>query len=400
MRIIDRPMYMNKLMDVKNTPDIKVITGIRRSGKSRLIEQYAEILKQEDHANVVYFNLRLKENEALREGDALYHAIRDRWQKARTNYLLIDEIQMCDGFENVINSIHDEELYDVYITGSNAFLLSSDLATLFGGRVFEISVFPFSFREYLTYYPSDDIDRSFDRYFQQGGMSGSYVYRKEKDANTYVQEVLRAAVLRDIEQKYNIENENLILMIVNYLMDIIGSETSVRNIASKISSSSYQANDKTVGKYLTYLTRSFLFYPLKRYDIKGKAYLETNQKYYLADLSFRYAELGRRFADRGHLFENLVALELLRRDYEVYVGKLYQKKTDFVAIRDGTPMYIQVSDDITDEKTRKREVEPLLSIRDSYPKLLIARTKQEEMDLGGIRVMDIARWLAEYYEAD
>lgn len=400
MRIIDRPMYMNKLMDVKNTPDIKVITGIRRSGKSRLIEQYAEILKQEDHANVVHFNLRLKENEALREGDALYHAIRDRWQKSRTNYLLIDEIQMCDGFENVINSIHDEELYDVYITGSNAFLLSSDLATLFGGRVFEISVFPFSFREYLTYYPSDDIDRSFDRYFQQGGMSGSYVYRKEKDANTYVQEVLRAAVLRDIEQKYNIENENLILMIVNYLMDTIGSETSVRNIASKISSSSYQANDKTVGKYLTYLTRFFLFYPLKRYDIKGKAYLETNQKYYLADLSFRYAELGRRFADRGHLFENLVALELLRRDYEVYVGKLYQKKTDFVAIRDGTPMYIQVSDDISDEKTRKREVEPLLSIRDSYPKLLIARTKQEEMDLGGIRVMDIARWLAEYYEAD
>lgn len=307
---------------------------------------------------------------------------------------------MCDGFENVINSIHDEELYDVYITGSNAFLLSSDLATLFGGRVFEISVFPFSFREYLTYYPSDDIDRSFDRYFQQGGMSGSYVYRKEKDANTYVQEVLRSTVLRDIEQKYNIENENLILMIVNYLMDTIGSETSVRNIASKISSSSYQANDKTVGKYLTYLTRSFLFYPLKRYDIKGKAYLETNQKYYLADLSFRYAELGGRFADRGHLFENLVALELLRRDYEVYVGKLYQKKIDFVAIRDGTPMYIQVSDDITDEKKRKREVEPLLSIRDSYPKLLIARTKQEEMDLGGIRVMDIARWLAEYYEAD
>lgn len=248
--------------------------------------------------------------------------------------------------------------------------------------------------------PSDDIDRSFDRYFQQGGMPGSYVYRKEKDANTYVQKVLRAAVLRDIEQKYNFENENLILMIVNYLMDTIGSETSVRNIASKISSSSYQANDKTVGKYLTYLTRSFLFYPLKRYDIKGKAYLETNQKYYLADLSFRYAELGRRFADRGHLFKNLVALELLRRDYEVYVGKLYQKKIDFVAIRDGTPMYIQVSDDITDEKKRKREVEPLLSIRDSYPKLLIARTKQEEMDLGGIRVMDIARWLAEYYEAD
>ena len=190
-------------------------------------------------------------------------------------------------------------------------------------------------------------------------------------------------MLRNIEQKYNVGNENLLLMIANYLMDNIGSETSVRNIAAKVSSDSYRANDKTVGKYLTYLTRSFLFYPMQRYDIRGKAYLETNQKYYLADLSFRYAEIGTRFSDRGHLFENLVALELLRRDYEVYVGKLYEKKIDFVAIKDGMPVYIQVSDDITDKKTLERETAPLLSV-----------TRQNDMDLQGIRVADIARWLA------
>lgn len=351
-------------------------------------------MAREENANVVHINLRLNENKDLRDGDALYRAIREKWQKNTTNYLLIDEVQMCEGFEDVINSVHDEELYDIYITGSNAFLLSSDLAALFGGRVFEISVYPFSFAEYMSYYPSDDIDSSFDRYFRQGGMSGSYVYRREKDANSYVKEVLRATVLRNIEQKYNVGNENLLLMIANYLMDNIGSETSVRNIAAKVSSDSYRANDKTVGKYLTYLTRSFLFYPMQRYDIRGKAYLETNQKYYLADLSFRYAEIGTRFSDRGHLFENLVALELLRRDYEVYVGKLYEKKIDFVAIKDGMPVYIQVSDDITDKKTLERETAPLLSVRDTYPKMLIARTRQNDMDLQGIRVADIARWLA------
>jgi predicted AAA+ superfamily ATPase len=394
MKIIERPTYLNRLIDVKNTPDIKVITGIRRSGKSRLMEQYGDVLAREENANVVHINLRLNENKDLRDGDALYRAIREKWQKNTTNYLLIDEVQMCEGFEDVINSVHDEELYDIYITGSNAFLLSSDLAALFGGRVFEISVYPFSFAEYMSYYPSDDIDSSFDRYFRQGGMSGSYVYRREKDANSYVKEVLRATVLRNIEQKYNVGNENLLLMIANYLMDNIGSETSVRNIAAKVSSDSYRANDKTVGKYLTYLTRSFLFYPMQRYDIRGKAYLETNQKYYLADLSFRYAEIGTRFSDRGHLFENLVALELLRRDYEVYVGKLYEKKIDFVAIKDGMPVYIQVSDDITDKKTLERETAPLLSVRDTYPKMLIARTRQNDMDLQGIRVADIARWLA------
>ncbi len=387
-------MYLGRLLDVKNTPDIKVITGIRRSGKSKLMEQYETILKQEGNSNVVHINLRLNENKALRTGDALYQAIKGKWRKDRTNYLLIDEIQMSDGFEDVVNSIHDEELYDMYITGSNAFLLSSDLATLFGGRVFEVSVFPFSFLEYLSYYPSEDIDASFDRYFLQGGMPGSYVYRKEEDAHTYIQEVLRATVLRDIGQKYHVENANLLLMIADYLMDTVGSETSIRNIAAKVSSSSYQANDKTVGNYLTYLARSYLFYPMQRYDIRGKAYLETNQKYYLADLSFRYAELGRRFIDRGHLFENLVAVELLRRGYEVYVGKLYTKEIDFVAVKNGMPTYIQVSDDITNEKTLERELSALLSIRDAYPKILVARTHQEAMDLKGIRVVDIARWLA------
>ena len=303
-------------------------------------------------------------------------------------------MQLCKGFEEVINSLHDESLYDIYLTGSNAFLLSSDLATLFGGRVFEISMFPFSFQEYLEYYPSNDIDSAFDDYYKRGGMSGSYLYKNDNDAKQYVEGIYRATIVRDIVRKYSIENEDLLIMIANFLMDNIGNSTSIRNVAAKLTSETYKTNDKTVGAYINYLCRSFMFYPFQRYDIKGKKYLESDKKYYLADLSFRFAELGTKFADYGHLFENLVALELLRRGYEVYVGKLYTKEIDFVAKKDGILNYIQVSDDITRPETFEREIKPLLSIKDAYPKMIIARTKHEEMQQDGVRIIDIARWLS------
>ena len=178
-------------------------------------------------------------------------------------------------------------------------------------------------------------------------------------------------------------------------MDNIGSQTSIRNVANKLTSGTYKTNDKTVGTYMDYLCRAFMFYPIKRYDIKGKKYLESDKKYYLADLSFRFAELGTKNADYGHLYENIVAMELLRRGYEVYVGKLYDKEVDFVAIKDGKKTYIQVSDDITREGTFKREVSPLLSIKDAFPKVLIARNKHESSQYEGIEIIDIARWLSD-----
>ena len=394
MKLIQRNYYLKALLAVKDVPDIKVITGVRRSGKSKLMDALIDIISKDETANIVRIKLNLKKNEALLDGDKLYEYIEKQYNAQKNNYLFIDEIQMCEGFERVINSIYEEELYDIYLTGSNAFLLSSDLATLFGGRVFEIKLYPFSFSEYLAYFPSDNVDEAFDDYVKKGGMAGSYLYKSEKDARKYINGIYRTTIAKDIVTKYRIENEDLLIMIGNFMMDNVGNQTSIRNVAAKLTSSTYKTNDKTVGAYMDYLCRSFLFYPIQRYDIKGKKYLESDKKYYLSDLSFRFAELGTKDADYGHLYENIVALELLRRGYEVYVGKLYEKEVDFVAIKEGEKIYIQVSDDISREETYKREISSLLSIKDAYPKILIARTKHDETQHEGIRIIDIARWLA------
>ena len=394
MKLIERNFYLNALLAVKDIPDIKVITGVRRSGKSKLMDALISVISKDISANIVRIKLNLKKNESLLDGDKLYEYIEQQYDNEKNNYLFIDEVQMCDGFERVINSIYEEELYDIYLTGSNAFLLSSDLATLFCGRVFEVKLYPFSFNEYLKYFPSDNVDTAFDDYVKKGGMAGSYLYKTDEDARKYINGIYRTTITKDIVTKFKIGNEDLLVMIGNFLMDNVGNQTSIRNVASKLTSGTYKTNDKTVGAYIDYLCRSFLFYPIQRYDIKGKKYLESDKKYYLSDLSFRFSELGTKDADYGHLYENIVALELLRRGYEVYVGKLYEKEVDFVAIKEGEKLYIQVSDDISREETFKRELAPLLSIKDAYPKMIIARTKHDETQHDGIRIVDIARWLS------
>ncbi|MCR5705891.1 MAG: ATP-binding protein [Acholeplasmatales bacterium] len=392
MKIIDRDEYLQQLLNVKDVPDIKVITGVRRSGKSKLMDMFHETI-QNDNSNVIHIKLNLKEFEKLLNKEELYNYVSSKYDSKKNNYLLIDEIQMCIGFETIINNLHEEEKYDIYLTGSNAFLLSSDLATLFGGRVFEIKVYPFSFKEYLSYFPSDNIDASFDEYFKKGGMSGSYLYNIDSDSLKYIESIVKTTIVKDIIDKYKIENEDLLKMIYEFLMDNIGNQTSIRNIANKLTSTTYKTNDKTCGTYIDYLCKSFLFYPIQRYDIKGNKYLESDKKYYLSDLAFRRAILGNRFSDIGHLYENLVAIELLRRGYEVYIGKLYSKEIDFIAIKNGKKIYIQVSDDISRPETFEREIAPLKSINDSYPKMIIARTKNETSDYQGIEIIDIARWL-------
>jgi len=389
MKFIKRD-YLQKLINIKDSPEIKVIFGIKESGKSKLLDAFTDSLSSSNN-NVVRIVLTLKENENLLNGDSLYNFIKSKYVKNKRNYLLIDEVQMCKGFETVINSLHDEELFDIYITGSNAFLLSSDLSTLFGGRAYELNIFPFSFKEYTTYFDTG-ID-SFDDYVVKGGMSGSYVYKNKEDANKYVDGVFLTTVLKDIIIKYKVENEELLKMISYYLMDTIGNLTSFRNIANSLSNNYAKTNDKTVGSYIGYLCKSFLFYPVSRFDIRGGGYLQTEKKYYLSDLSFRFAELGSKHFDYGFLYENLVALELLRRGYEIYVGVLYNKEIDFVTIKNGKREYIQVCDDISKEETFNREVSPLLSIRDSYPKTIICRNKHPESEYKGIRIIDIADWL-------
>ena len=393
MKLIERSYYLNKLQAVKDIPDIKVITGLRRSGKSKLLDAYANILERETTNNIIRIPLHLKKYEKLRNGNDLYEYIDSKYRDNSNNYLLIDEVQMCQDFEESINSLHEEERFDIYLTGSNAFLLSSDLATLFRGRVFQIDIYPFSFDEYLLYYPSSDIDNSFDKYVLEGGMAGSYLYKTIEDKRKYQLEIVRSTVVKDIVEKYRIKDEVLLNKIVDYLFDTVGERASIRNIANKLTSSTYKTNDKTVGSYLDYLCRCFLFYPMKRYDIKGKKYLESEMKYYLAVTSFRFALLGSKVTDYGHLYENIVAIELLRRGYEVYIGQLYKKEIDFVAIKNGIKTYIQVSDDISRKETFDREISPLLSINDAYPKMIIARTKHDETQSDGVRIIDIARWL-------
>ena len=302
-------------------------------------------------------------------------------------------MQLCPQFELTINSLHAEEKYDVYITGSNAFLLSSDLATLFTGRTFEIKVFPFSFKEYLDYFGSENGYDSFDRYVKEGGMAGSYLYKDTEAKYDYIKDVFETLVVRDIRQKYRLKNPQLMDRLVDYLMDNVSNLTSVRNIADTLTVNRDAVNHRTIGQYIRYLCNAFAFYRIRRYDIHGKKYLASSDKYYLSDHSFRYAKLGTKNLDYGRVLENIVAIELLRRGYEVYAGILYKKEIDFVAIKRNEKMYIQVSDNVSDPATFDREVSPLLQIKDAYPKLIVARTRHEEYLYEGVRVIDVADWL-------
>ena len=395
MKLIDREKYLSRLISLKGTPDIKVITGIRRSGKSKLLEEYIEWIKanETDH-NIIYIDLTLLKFEKLQEYHALNDYIEQRFERKKTNYVFVDEVQMCEQFELTINSLHSSGRYDIYVTGSNAFLLSSDLATLFTGRTYEIELYPFSFSEYLKYYGTADIQAAFDRYIKEGGMSGSYLYKEPEEKYKYLADIFDTLILRDIRQKYKIRNIALMNKITEFMMDNISNLTSSRKIADTLTKNLDNINHKTVGSYLDYLCNAFAFYKVKRYDIRGKKYLTSNDKYYLSDHAFRYAKLGTKNFDYGRVMENIVALELLRRGYEIYVGVLYKKEIDFVAVKQNEKIYIQVSDDISNEKTFEREADSLLKIKDAYPKLLIVRTRHEQYQYEGIQVIDIAQWLS------
>lgn len=395
MRIVVRQEYLQRLIELKGTPDIKIITGVRRSGKSKLMQSFIDYLKDNDQdANVIFVDFTDLQFENLKEYHALNNYIQSKYISNKNNYVFIDEVQLCQNFELTINSLHSSGKYDIYITGSNAFLLSADLATLFTGRYLEIHVFPFSFKEYILYHEEEgSIDKLFDRYVKEGGFSGSYVYKNERDKVEYLKDVYDTIVNRDLVQKYNLANTLILDRLAEYLMDNISNLTSVNRVSDTLSSNKLTTNHVTVGKYIKYLCNAFVFYDIKRYDIKGKKYLDTSDKYYLCDTGLRYAILGSRNLDYGRVYENIVCLELLRRGYEVYVGKLYGKEVDFVAKKRSEQIYIQVSDNISDEQTFKREYEPLLQIKDAYPKMIIANTKHEDYTYEGIQVCDLAVWL-------
>lgn len=395
MKHIERISYLDKLKKLNNTPDIKVITGIRRSGKSVLMQDYIEyILTNEPDANVIMINLQDLEYDNLLDYHALHEYVLSKYIKNVHNLVFIDEVQLCNKFELAINSLHSKAIFDIYITGSNAFLLSSDLATLFTGRVMQIKVYPFSFSEYMDYNGNlENVDAAFETYSIYGGMPGSYVYGEKEQKQDYVKEVYRTIIIRDLVDKYKIRNETEFKNMAEFMMDNIGNLLSPNNVCNCLNNSKSSVTRKTVSRYIEYLCNAFLFYEAKRYDLKGKKYLENNCKYYLSDTSFRFAINGTKNMDYGHVYENIVYLELLRRGYEVYVGKLYKKEIDFVAKKGDEVIYIQVSDYIGEEKTFEREYTPLLAIKDAYTKIIIARTHHEMYKYEGILIYDIARWL-------
>lgn len=397
MKLIERTLYLRQLEGLINTPDIKIITGIRRSGKSKLLGAFSDyIVKTDITANIIYIDLTKIKFEHLKEYHALNDYIESKYRDGVNNYLMIDEVQLCDKFEIVINSLHSDEKYDIYLTGSNAFLLSSDLATLFTGRHMEIHVYPFSFKEYCAYFNIEsDYDGYFDQYIKHGGLSGSYTYKYDSVKEKYIRDVYETILIRDLVEKYRLGNAILLKKVAEYLMDNVSNISSSRNISNILIANGTETNHKTVDSYIDHLCHAFVFYEAGRYDVRGKTYLQSLCKYYLADTGIRFAVLGKRNMDWGHMLENIVFIELLRRGYDVYVGKLYQKEIDFVAMKGNEKLYIQVSDDISSEETFQREIAPLLQIRDAYPKTLLARTRHEASDYEGISIIDIPRWLLE-----
>ena len=396
MKLIHRSLYLQKLIDVIGTPDIKVITGVRRSGKSKLLEAFKDYIQKTDaNANLIHVNFNLLEFQSLTTYEKLNSYVESKFVEGKNNFVLIDEVQMCEGFEKTINNLNALEKYDLYITGSNAFLLSSDLATLFTGRTFKLEIFPFSFTEFCEYFEFTNTDTyaAFDRYLKEGGMAGSYPYKDLENKYNYIEDVFKTLIVRDIKQKYKIRNQSVMDSLVDFLIDNVSNLISSRNIADTLAISKVKIEHKTVAKYLDYLCNAYAFYKIKRYDIQGKKYLSTSDKYYLSDHVFKYAILGNKNPNRGRLFENIVAIELLRRCYEIYVGVLYKKEIDFVAIKRDEKVYIQVSDDISSEETFEREVSPLLKIKDAYPKIVIAKTNQEKYQFEGVQIFDIANWL-------
>ena len=395
MKLIDRPQYFSELINLRNTPDIKIITGIRRSGKSKLLSSFAEYIKNDNpETNIIYIDLTKLEFEPLKENHALNEYVESHYVDGVDNCLMIDEVQLYEKFELVINSLHSEEKYDIYVTGSNAFLLSSDLATLFTGRFMEIHVYPFSFKEFCAYYDNPtDIQAALTDYIVQGGLAGSYVYPKESGKIKYARDVYETILIRDLVDKYRLGDSNTLRKIGDYLMVNVGNISSFRNVSNALVENGVNANHVTVGSYIGYLCIAFFFYEAKSYEVKGKTYLQSLNKYYLADTGLRYAVLGKRNMDWGRMLENIVYIELLRRGYDVYVGKLYKKEIDFVAMNNNEKIYIQVSDNIAEESTFRREVEPLLQIRDAYPKMLLARTRYPATVYEGIAIRDIAEWL-------
>lgn len=399
--MIIRQEYLNQLRLLKDQKVIKVITGIRRSGKSTLLELFRDDLKKQNIAKeqIQFFNFEEEKNVDLRNWRKLHQTIEEKLVQNKMNYIFLDEIQKVDHFEELVNSLFVKKSVDLYITGSNAFLLSSELATLLTGRYISIHLLPFSFKEYTEMYPDEtNYDRLFEKYLNSSSFPEVVRLSKvnEELANNYLKDLYNTIVNKDIAKRYNIRNEIDFERTIKFVFDSIGSPLSARNIANTLKNESINVFHGTIVNYLQYLTKSYMIYPVNRYDIKGKKILITNDKYYVVDLGLRNLLLSDSpKSDIGHRLENVVYLELLRLNKgKIFVGKNEDSEVDFILqMSNGKRVYYQVAYQVNDRpETLKRELAPFFKIKDNYPKILLTMDLVPE-EFEGIKKINIVNWL-------
>ena len=405
--MIQRKEFLNELIKWKNEKVIKVITGMRRAGKSTLLMQYQDYLRQSrvEENRIVSINFEELEYEELCDYRKLYNYIKDKLIEGKTTYIFLDEIQKVKDFEKVIDSIYVKSDTDIYITGSNAYFLSGNLATYLTGRYVEILVLPFSFKEYKEVVNKDN-EGAFSDYMKYGGLPFLTLMEKDIDkAYTYLEGIYNTVIVKDIEDRINLQitdndkrkiyDISLLKLIAKYLASVVGSPVSVRGITNYIVSSGRKVSQNTVSDYVEALKEAFIFYEVSRFDIVGKQILSSNKKYYIVDLGLRNYILPRKNYDLGFSIENIVYFELLRRGYNVNIGKQDKEEVDFVAVKNGIITYIQVTADMTAKETFEREIRPLNMIKDNYKKIILTLDKLTLGDYSGIQVKNLMEWLLE-----
>lgn len=394
--MIQRTEYLNELESFRDTQLIKVVTGIRRCGKSTLFELYQDRLRDGgvQDEQITQINFEDLAYEELLDYKALYAYISQRLLPDQMNYVFLDEIQAVDQFEKAVDSLYIKKNVDLYITGSNAYLLSGELATRLSGRYVEIKMQPLSFREYLTAQSeSSDVSRRFAEYQTNSSFPGALELKTAKKIREYLSGIYHTIVMKDVVARLKVGDVFMLESLIKFMFDNIGNLTSTRKISDTMNSAGRSISVHTVERYLSGLVDSFILYRVPRYDVKGKLLLQTGDKYYVADVGLRYYLLGQKATDRGHILENIVFLELLRRGYEVFVGKVGTAEVDFIVNGSGGTEYYQVALTVRDEQTLARELAPLDAISDHNPKYLLTLDDDPPADYNGIKQINVLDWL-------
>lgn len=393
---IERPEYLEQLIRFREKEVIKVVTGIRRCGKSTLFDLYCEYLVQDGVSKdqIIRVNMEDPDYHDIRDYMQLYDWIRQQMDSEKMNYILIDEVQNVPEFQKAVDGLYIKENCDVYITGSNAYLLSGELATLLAGRYVEIKMLPLSFKEYLSALEDKtDLMLKYQNYIQNGSFPYVVQLEKKRDIHAYLEGIYTSIILKDIMARYRIADAGGLDSVIRFMFDNVGNLCSATKIANTMTTAGRKIAISTVENYLGALTECFILYKAGRYDVKGKQYLTTGNKYYLCDMGLRYYLLGTKRADLGHILENVVYLELLRRGYEVYIGKVGIAEIDFIAIGEEGEEYYQVALTVMEESTLERELAPLESIRDHNPKYLLTMDFTPLTSHNGIKQWNVLEWL-------